>query len=318
MFAHTTVLKEEAVNGLAVRPDGIYVDCTLGGAGHSALIASRLGDDGRLIAFDQDEEAIRHARAALAPYGERVVIIRSNFRRLGEQLSGLERMPRQADGRPRVNGVLFDLGVSSPQLDEAERGFGYRHESPLDMRMDRDQPLSAFTVVNEWAEPDIARILLEYGEEKFARRIAKAIVASRSASPVRTTAALAELVKSAIPAAARRTGGHPAKRSFQAIRIAVNDELEAFREALQQAVECLAPGGRVAVIAFHSLEDRICKTMFASRLGACRCPPDLPLCGCGAKGELRLINRKPIEPSPSEVEANPRARSAKLRIAEKL
>lgn len=310
MFIHRTVLKDEAVDLLAVKPDGVYVDCTLGGAGHSALIASRLSGYGKLIAFDQDDAALAHAESALAGYGERVVLVRSNFRRLKEKLQEL--------GVLQVDGVVFDLGVSSPQLDEAERGFSYHHDAPLDMRMDRSGGLSAFEVVNAWPEEELAKILFQYGEEKFARRIARTIVSARGKGPIGTTGELAELVKEGIPAAARRTGGHPAKRSFQAIRIAVNDELKAFEEALEQAIECTAPGGRIAVITFHSLEDRICKTMFAAKLGKCECPPDLPQCGCGAKKILKLVTRKPVEPSAEELEQNPRARSAKLRVAEKL
>ncbi len=317
MFHHITVLKQEAVEALAVRPDGIYVDCTLGGAGHSSLIASQLGPRGKLIAFDQDDTAIAHALAQLAPYKERVTLVKSNFRRLEEKLDTLD-IPRNEEGVPQVNGVLFDLGVSSPQLDEAERGFSYHQDAELDMRMDRESELSAYRIVNEWSEAEIAKILFEYGEEKFAKRIAREIVNARASEPIRSTGALAELVKAGIPAAARRTGGHPAKRSFQAIRIAVNDELSAFRDALEQAIRCTAPGGRISVITFHSLEDRICKTMFADRLKRCICPPDLPVCGCGAKGTLALVRRKPIEPSAAEIAENPRARSAKLRVAEKL
>jgi 16S rRNA (cytosine1402-N4)-methyltransferase len=316
LFHHVTVLLEEAVNGLKVKPDGIYVDCTLGGAGHSELIASRLGEGGRLIAFDQDESAIEHARGRLAPYMDRVTLIRSNFRHLEEKL--LETGVPTHEGVPQVDGILFDLGVSSPQLDEAERGFGYRHDAPLDMRMDRASGLTAADIVNGWDEREIADILDRYGEERFARRIAKAIVEARKRRPIATTGELAELVKEAIPAAARRTGGHPARRSFQALRIAVNDELGAEEDALHQAVACLKPGGRVAVITFHSLEDRICKQIFAKYVQSCTCPPDFPMCVCGASSTLRLVNRKPIEPGAEEIAANPRARSAKLRIAEKL
>jgi 16S rRNA (cytosine1402-N4)-methyltransferase len=317
LFIHRTVLKEEAVDGLNVREDGIYVDCTLGGAGHSALIASRLGPKGKLIAFDQDDQAIAHARSVLEPFGDRVEIVKSNFRQLEEALKRLS-IPVSPKGIPQVDGVLFDLGVSSPQLDEAERGFSYHHDAELDMRMDRSGELTAAEIVNDWPEEEIAKILFEYGEEKFARRIAKEIVRARENGPIRTTGELAELVKAGIPAAARRSGGHPAKRSFQAFRIAVNDELGAFEDALEQAIRCAAPGGRISVITFHSLEDRICKQTFAKKLGKCVCPPDLPVCGCGAKGTLKLINRKPIEASEEELEENPRARSAKLRIAEKL
>ncbi|WP_199618973.1 16S rRNA (cytosine(1402)-N(4))-methyltransferase RsmH [Paenibacillus alkalitolerans] len=317
MFIHRTVLKEEAVDGLNVRKDGIYVDCTLGGAGHSALIASRLGPEGKLIAFDQDDRAIEHARGVLEPFGSRVVIVKSNFRNLSDVLCGFD-VPRSEQGDPQVDGVLFDLGVSSPQLDEADRGFSYHHDAELDMRMDTTGTLTAADIVNGWPEERIAQILFKYGEEKFSRRIAREIAKAREAAPIRTTGELAELVKAGIPAAARRSGGHPAKRTFQAIRIAVNDELGAFEDALEQAIRCAAPGGRISVITFHSLEDRICKQAFAKRLGRCVCPPDLPMCACGAKGTLKLINRKPIEASEAELEDNPRARSAKLRIAEKL
>ncbi|WP_274363319.1 16S rRNA (cytosine(1402)-N(4))-methyltransferase RsmH [Paenibacillus thermotolerans] len=317
MFIHRTVLKEEAVDGLNIRERGIYVDCTLGGAGHSSLIASRLGPEGRLIAFDQDERAIEHAQEILALYGNRVTIVKSNFRHLADALSKLN-VPMDKEGNPQVDGVLFDLGVSSPQLDEAERGFSYHQDAELDMRMDRTAPLTAADIVNEWPEQELTKILFLYGEEKFSRRIAKEIVQARERGPIRSTGELAELVKAGIPAAARRTGGHPAKRTFQAIRIAVNDELGALEDALEQAIRCTAPGGRISVITFHSLEDRICKRAFAERLGKCVCPPDLPMCACGAKGTLRLVNRKPIEASAEELADNPRARSAKLRVAEKL
>ncbi|GIQ64129.1 ribosomal RNA small subunit methyltransferase H [Paenibacillus cisolokensis] len=316
MFQHKTVLREEAVDGLAVKPDGIYVDCTLGGAGHSELIASRLTSEGRLIALDQDEWAHEHARSRLAPYWDRVTLVKSNFRFLEEALRGAG-VPVNGSGVPAVDGVLFDLGVSSPQLDEAERGFSYNHDAPLDMRMDRSSGLTAYDIVNGWEEKEISRILHVYGEERFARSIARRIAQVRAARPVATTGELAELIKEAIPAAARRTGPHPAKRSFQALRIAVNDELGAEAEALEQAIRCLKPGGRIAVITFHSLEDRICKQTFARYAGTCTCPPDFPVCVCGGKGVLKLVNRKPITPSEEELKDNPRARSAKLRIAEK-
>ncbi|MCD1261608.1 16S rRNA (cytosine(1402)-N(4))-methyltransferase RsmH [Paenibacillus athensensis] len=316
MFHHVTVLKEESVDGLHIQPDGVYVDCTLGGAGHSALIASRLGEQGLLIALDQDDTALANAKSVLASYGDRVMTVKSNFRELEQVLLSIPRACR--DGKPQVNGILFDLGVSSPQLDEAERGFSYHQEAELDMRMDRTSELTAKTIVNEWPAERIARILYEYGEEKFSRRIASVIEAARSKQPIETTAELVELIKEGIPAPARRTGGHPAKRSFQALRIAVNDELGAFETALEQSIRCLAPGGRVAVITFHSLEDRICKTTFAKYLAKCTCPPDFPLCVCGNQGTLKLINRKPIVAGGEELEANQRSRSAKLRIAEKL
>ncbi len=319
MFHHVTVLLEEAAEGLNLKKDGLYVDCTLGGAGHSTYIAQRLTGSGRLIAFDQDITAIRHAEQKLAMYQERVTLINSNFRYLKEQLIG-SGVPLDEDGNPQVDGILFDLGVSSPQLDEADRGFSYNQDAELDMRMDQSSDRTAYEIVNEWSEQELARILSEYGEEKFARRIAKNIVYHRRQEPIRTTGQLAELIKEGIPAAARRTGGHPAKRSFQAIRIAVNDELGALQDALEQAVDCLAPGGRIAVITFHSLEDRLCKHFFAKFVETCTCPPDFPVCVCrkSEKQGLKLITRKPIVPGERELDDNLRARSAKLRIAEKV
>lgn len=316
MFQHITVLLEEAVDGLAIKPDGIYVDCTLGGAGHSELIASRLGEGGRLIAFDQDDWALDNARVKLAPYMDKVTLVRSNFRDLEQELRGCD-VPME-DGIPQVDGILFDLGVSSPQLDEAERGFSYNHDAPLDMRMDRESDLTAHEIINTWEERDISRILDRYGEEKFARSIARNIIKAREKAPIEKTGELAELIKMSIPAATRRTGGHPAKRSFQALRIAVNDELGAEEEALEQTIRCLKPGGRASVITFHSLEDRICKQIFVKFVEKCTCPPDFPLCVCGNEGKVKLVNRKPIVPSERELELNPRARSAKLRVAEKL
>lgn len=316
MFHHITVLKEEATEGLNIKQDGIYVDCTLGGGGHSSVIASKLGPGGRLIALDQDDWALDNAREKLAAYGERVTLVKTNFRDLEQVLKDLD-VPMK-DGVPQVDGILYDLGVSSPQFDEGERGFSYNHDAPLDMRMDQDAMLTAKEIVNEWPEEEIARILYRYGEEKFSRRIARVIVGKRAQSTIETTGELVELIKEGIPAAARRTGGHPAKRSFQALRIAVNDELGAFEEGLHQAVRCLAPRGRVSVITFHSLEDRICKQIFSSYLEKCTCPPDFPLCVCGGKGSLRLVNRKPLIPTETELAENSRARSAKLRVAEKL
>lgn len=316
MFHHVTVLKKEAIDGLHIRPDGIYVDCTLGGGGHSSGIAERLNSDGMLIALDQDDTALQNAQNTLAMRFPNVRLVKSNFRHLQQALAELP-IP-QKDGIPQVDGILYDLGVSSPQLDEADRGFSYNQDAELDMRMDREGRLTAKDIVNTWNESDISRILSEYGEEKFARRIARKIVEARQKQPIETTGQLAELIKEAIPAAARRTGPHPAKRSFQALRIAVNDELNALQESLQQAVKCLFPGGRVAVITFHSLEDRICKLFFAKFVEKCICPPNLPVCICHKKGEIKLINRKPILPSERELAENPRARSAKLRIAEKL
>jgi 16S rRNA (cytosine1402-N4)-methyltransferase len=316
MFQHITVLLEEAVEGLHIEPDGIYVDCTLGGAGHSALIASKLTPPGRLIAFDQDDAALTHAEEKLASQMDRVTLVKSNFRFLKEKLLELD-IPRK-DGYPQVNGILFDLGVSSPQLDDAERGFSYNQDAELDMRMDQDGGLTARELVNEWSEAELTRILFDYGEEKFARRIASHLIKARQEEPITTTFQLAEIIKNAIPAATRRSGPHPAKRSFQAIRIAVNDELGAMEEALEQAVHCLAPGGRISVITFHSLEDRICKHLFAKFIEQCTCPSDFPMCVCQKKSVLKLVHRKPIVPSEEELEANNRSRSAKLRIAEKI
>ncbi|WP_310550252.1 16S rRNA (cytosine(1402)-N(4))-methyltransferase RsmH [Paenibacillus glufosinatiresistens] len=317
MFHHITVLKEEATEGLNIRPDCIYVDCTLGGAGHSERICSRLGEGGHLIALDQDDWALDNARERLAPYGDKVTLVRTNFRELEDALRSLEWVP-QANGVPQVDGILFDLGVSSPQFDEGERGFSYNHDAPLDMRMDQQAELTAWEIVNEWPEQEIARVLFQYGEEKFSRRIAGKIIERRAVRPINSTGELADIVKEAIPAATRRSGGHPAKRSFQGLRIAVNDELGALEEALHAAVRCLAPGGRVSVITFHSLEDRICKQILGSYVGKCTCPPDFPMCVCNSKGTLKLVNRKAIVPGEAELEHNPRARSSKLRIAEKL
>jgi 16S rRNA (cytosine1402-N4)-methyltransferase len=310
LFHHITVLKEEAVEGLNIRPDGIYVDCTLGGAGHSSLIAAKLNERGRLIGIDQDDAALRNAEEKLAPYGDKVTLVKSNFRRLKQVIADL--------GLAGVDGVLFDLGVSSPQLDEGERGFSYNADALLDMRMDREAPLTAYDVVNQWDEAEIARLIWEYGEEKFSRRIARQIAAHREKAPIETTGQLVEIIKEAIPAAARRTGPHPAKRTFQAIRIAVNDELHAFEEAVEAAIGLLHQGGRVSVITFHSLEDRICKQVFQRHAQGCLCPPDFPVCTCGNKPIIKIITKKPVMPSAEELAANPRARSAKLRVAEKI
>lgn len=309
MFRHETVLKEEAVDGLMVRSGGIYVDCTLGGAGHSRMIAGQLDKSGTLIGIDQDDRALEAAEKRLQPFDCHVRLIKSNFRYLKQVLEDL--------GIRKVDGILFDLGVSSPQLDQGERGFSYHQEAPLDMRMDPQGELTAEIIVNTWSEEALSSILSRYGEERFARRIARRIVEHRSREKIETTRELAELIKEAIPAPARRKGPHPARRSFQGIRIAVNDELNVFEEALSQAVDCLVPGGRVSVITFHSLEDRICKRIFRENASGCICPPDFPVCNCGRKPVLRLIHKKPILPTKVEVEHNPRARSAKLRIAEK-
>lgn len=309
-FHHVTVLRDEAVAGLNIRPGGIYVDCTLGGAGHSCLIASQLTEGGRLIAIDQDDWALDNARERLSAYMDRVTLVKSNFRHIKDIVSDL--------GLDGVDGVLFDLGVSSPQLDEGERGFSYNADAPLDMRMDQQAALTAYDIINEWDEEEIAKVIWEYGEEKFSRRIARQIVQYRAKQPVQTTGELVELIKEGIPAAARRTGPHPAKRTFQAIRIAVNDELNAFKEAVADAISVLRPEGRVSVITFHSLEDRICKQVYQELSKGCTCPPSFPICACGNKATVKVITRKPILPSAEELEANPRARSAKLRVAEKL
>jgi len=310
MFDHTTVLLKETVDGLNIKPDGIYVDCTLGGAGHSELILSKLSDEGKLYAFDQDETAIMHAKKKLENYGDRITIIKSNFEFLQDELNNI--------GIQKVDGVLYDLGVSSPQLDTPERGFSYHNDAPLDMRMDTSSSFSAYDVVNHWSYSDLVKIFFKYGEEKFSKQIARKIEAARESSPIKTTGELVELIKDAIPAPARRKGGHPAKRVFQAIRIAVNDELGVFERSLQQAIDLLNPGGRISVITFHSLEDRICKAAFKKAGETPNLPPGLPVIPDEYKPEIKIITRKPIIPSEEELESNNRARSAKLRIAEKL
>ncbi|MGG0717799.1 16S rRNA (cytosine(1402)-N(4))-methyltransferase RsmH [Robertmurraya massiliosenegalensis] len=310
MFEHTTVLLHETVDGLNINPDGIYVDCTMGGAGHSSLILSKLSSKGKLYAFDQDDIAIANAKEKLAQYGEQITIIKSNFLYLKEELA--------KRGVDQVDGILYDLGVSSPQLDTPERGFSYHHDAPLDMRMDQEAPISAYDVVNEWSFNDLLRIFHRYGEEKFSKQIARKIEAARENKPIETTGELVDIIKDAIPAPARRKGGHPAKRIFQAIRIAVNDELGVFEKSLQQAIEILAPGGRISVITFHSLEDRICKVTFKKASEIPDLPHGLPIIPDEYKPVLKLVTRKPILPTEEELEENNRARSAKLRIAEKL
>jgi 16S rRNA (cytosine1402-N4)-methyltransferase len=310
MFEHTTVLLEEAVEGLNIKPDGIYVDCTLGGAGHSSLILSKLGEEGKLFAFDQDMAAITHARERFFDYGDRFFTIKSNFLYLQEELERL--------GIKKVDGVLYDLGVSSPQLDTPERGFSYHHDAPLDMRMDRDASITAYDVINHWSYEELVRIFFRYGEEKFSKQIARKIEAAREIKPLETTGQLVEIIKEAIPAPARRKGGHPAKRIFQAVRIAVNDELAVFEKSLNQAIELLNPMGRISVITFHSLEDRICKAAFKKASETPDLPPGLPIIPDEYKPILKVITRKPILPTENEIKQNNRARSAKLRIAEKL
>ena len=307
-FTHKPVLLGPCIEALRIHPDGIYVDGTLGRAGHSREIAQRL-TTGRLICIDRDQSAIEAARERLAPWLDRVTLVRSNFSELGDVL-------RQA-GVSGADGMLFDLGVSSPQLDDASRGFSYMQDAPLDMRMDTSAALSAYEVVNTWSQEELRRILFEYGDERYAPAIARAIVRAREAAPVETTLELVEIIKSAMPPAALREKQHPAKRSFQAIRIAVNGELDALPPMLDAAVNGLNPGGRLAVITFHSLEDRIVKRALAEMARGCTCPPEFPVCVCGRRPRVRLVNRKPVTADEAELADNPRARSAKLRVAEK-
>ena len=308
-FSHRSVLLEECIRSLAIRPDGIYVDGTAGGGGHSYEIARRL-TTGRLIAIDQDEAAIKAASAKLSPLGDRATVVRNNFCHVADVLDTL--------GIDKIDGILLDLGVSSYQLDTPERGFSYMADAPLYMRMDMRAEKNAYHVVNTYSEHDLRRILFDYGEERFAGRIASRIVEARADRPIETTGELTALIKSAIPAAAREGGHHPAKRSFQAIRIEVNSELDVIRPALEAAVNRLEKGGRMAVITFHSLEDRIVKQTFADMASGCTCPKGLPVCVCGKKPLVKVISRKPILPDAEELELNPRSRSAKLRVAEKL
>ncbi|MGH1830106.1 MULTISPECIES: 16S rRNA (cytosine(1402)-N(4))-methyltransferase RsmH [Enterococcus] len=311
-FQHTTVLLHETVDGLAIKPDGIYVDCTLGGAGHSEYLLSQLNADGHLYAFDQDQKAIDNAKIRLAEYVQKnqVTFVKANFRELTAELNHL--------GVTEVDGILYDLGVSSPQLDEAERGFSYHQDAPLDMRMDQDAPLSAYQVVNDYSYHELVKIFFRYGEEKFSKQIARVIERKREEQPIETTGQLVDIIKEVIPAPARRKGGHPAKRVFQAIRIAVNDELGAIESSLEQAIDLLAIEGRVSVITFHSLEDRIVKTMFKEFSTPKDMPPGLPMVPEEFQPVLKLVNRKPIVASEEELNENNRARSAKLRIAEKV
>ncbi len=308
-FSHKPVMFDECMQALSIKPEGIYVDGTAGGGGHSSGIAERL-TTGRLIAIDQDAAAIQAAGERLAAFGDRVTLVRDNFRDLDGILKELK--------IDHIDGILLDLGVSSYQLDTPERGFSYNADAPLDMKMDRRRTLSAYNVVNEYSADKLRRILYDYGEERFAPRIAAAIVARRQQAPIETTGQLVDIIKGAIPAAAREGGHHPAKRSFQAIRIEVNGELDVIEPALRAAVARLRSGGRAAVITFHSLEDRIVKQTFASLAEGCTCPKDFPVCVCGKKPEVRRVNSKPIQPCEQELEQNPRSRSAKLRVVEKI
>lgn len=307
-FHHVSVLLDECIEGLNIKPDGIYVDGTLGGAGHSYHIAEKL-TTGRLIGIDRDPVALKAAGERLAPFADRVTLVHSNFCRMGQVLQEL--------GISGVDGILLDLGVSSPQLDDGSRGFSYMTDAPLDMRMDNGDALSADTVVNTWSYEELKRILYDYGEERYAPAIAAAIVRKREISPIHTTLELVDVIRSAMPPAALREKQHPAKRTFQAIRIAVNDELNSVSKAMDAAIPCLNPGGRLAVITFHSLEDRIVKNAMAAAAKGCICPPEFPVCVCGRKPQVTVLTRKPIVSGEEELERNPRARSAKLRICEK-
>ena len=308
-YTHKPVLLEECLNGLNIHPGGIYVDGTLGRAGHSREIAGRL-TTGRLIGIDRDKAALDAAPARLAGHMDKVTLVRGSFGQLPAILSSL--------GVEGADGMLFDLGVSSPQLDDGSRGFSYLQDAPLDMRMDQSAPLTARDVVNGWDQEELKRILWQYGEERYSGPIAAAIVRERERAPIETTGQLAQLIRDAMPAKAKREKQHPAKRSFQAIRIAVNDELGELERLLDSALDALKPGGRLAVISFHSLEDRLVKTAYAGWAKGCTCPPEFPVCVCGRKPRVRLVGRKPITAGERELAENPRARSAKLRVAEKL
>ena len=309
-FSHRSVLLDECIESLAIKPDGVYVDGTTGGGGHSLEIVKRLTDGGRLIAIDRDDAAIKAASERLRDYLDRVTFVRNNFSSAADVCREL--------GVEGIDGILLDLGVSSYQLDTAERGFTHNIDAPLDMRMDRRNELDAYTVVNTYSFEELKRIIWEYGEERFAPKIASAIVKRRESKPVETTGELVDIIKSAIPAATREGGHHPAKRTFQAIRIEVNGELDAIEPAIRKAVGIMKPGGRIVIITFHSLEDRIVKQTYADMASGCTCPRNLPICVCGKVPEVKVLTRKPILPSADEVESNPRSRSAKLRVAEKI
>ena len=308
-FNHTSVLLQETIDGLNIRPDGVYVDGTLGGGGHSYEIASRLSDRGQLIGIDQDEAAITAAGERLKEFGDRVIIVRSNYRNTKSILQSLQ--------IEKIDGMMLDLGVSSYQLDTEERGFSYRYDAPLDMRMDKRQTLTARYIVNGYSEMELFRVIRDYGEDKFAKNIAKHIVAARQQSPIETTGRLNEIIKAAIPAKMRAEGGHPSKRTYQAIRIECNKELEVLRDSLEELIGLLNPGGRLCIITFHSLEDRIVKSAFKKAENPCTCPPAFPVCGCGKVSQGKVITNKPILPGEEELERNSRAKSAKLRIFER-
>lgn len=309
-FKHYSVLLEETIENLNIKPDGIYVDGTLGGGGHASEVAKRLSDKGRLIGIDQDADAIRAAGERLAPYGDRITIIRSNYANMKEELHAI--------GVEHVDGIVLDLGVSSFQLDTPERGFTYREaDAPLDMRMDDRQTLTARDIVNNYSEMDLYRIIRDFGEDKFAKNIAKHIVAERAKKPIETTGELTEIIRASIPMKVQATGGHPAKRTFQAIRIELNKELEVLQNNLDEMIELLNPGGRICIITFHSLEDRIVKTNFKKNENPCTCPSDFPVCVCGNVSKGVVVTRKPILPGEQELEENSRSKSAKLRVFER-
>lgn len=309
IFEHKPVLLGETIEGLNIKPDGIYVDGTLGGAGHSLRICEKLGSGGRLIGIDQDEDAIRAAGERLSPYKDRVTIVRDNYRNTGKVLSSL--------GISKADGILLDIGVSSYQLDTASRGFTYREDAPLDMRMDRRMNITAEDIVNDYSEKELYRVIRDYGEDRFAANIARHIAAERQRKRITTTGQLAEIVKESIPVKFRVTGGHPAKRTFQAIRIELNRELEVLENSIDEMIELLNDGGRLCIITFHSLEDRIVKNKFRDNVNTCTCPPEFPVCVCGNRPKGVIITRKPIVPSAEEVEENKRAQSSKLRIFER-
>ncbi|NMB46293.1 MAG: 16S rRNA (cytosine(1402)-N(4))-methyltransferase RsmH [Firmicutes bacterium] len=309
-YQHVPVLAQKVVELLCWRQGGVFVDATVGGGGHARLLLEALGAETKLIAFDQDPTALDAASKALQDKADQVTFIHSNFVHISSILTERGLVP--------IDGVLFDLGVSSPQLDVAERGFSYRHDAPLDMRMDPDSPVTAAHLVATLSEGELAKVIFDYGEERWAKRIANFIVQERIQSPIRTTGHLVDIIKAAIPAGARREGPHPARRTFQALRIAVNRELEFLEKALVDAVKILVPRGRIAVISFHSLEDRIVKKTFSKLAAPCRCPRDLPVCVCGEQAEIEILTRRPIVPAATETAQNPRARSAKLRVAQKV
>lgn len=309
IFEHKSVLLYETVDSLNIKPDGIYVDGTLGGGGHAFEVASRLGENGRLIGIDQDADAIKAASERLEPYKDKVTIVRSNYRNIREVLTGL--------GISKVDGIYLDLGVSSYQLDTAERGFTYRENAPLDMRMDQRNDKTAADIVNDYSEMELFRVIRDYGEDKFAKNIAKHIVRARENGRIETTDQLVEIIKAAIPAKMRAEGGHPAKRTFQAIRIELNKELEVLTESIDTMIDLLNPEGRLSIITFHSLEDRIVKLRFRDNENPCICPPNLPMCVCGKKSKGKVVTRKPIIPDDVEIEENKRSKSSKLRVFER-